>query len=100
MLVVGALRDLIGESTKREPERLAALPHALDRAEDEPMRLTRELGRCDATAHGLLVDARVDEDRADEACLGLGLLRRRFGTSAHEIERHTGMSVSGALLKK
>src|SRR5216117_1541881 len=82
-----------------ESERLAALPHALDRAEDEPMRLARELGRCDAAAHRLLIDARVDEDSADEACLGLGLLRGRFGTSAHEIERHTGMSVSGALLK-
>src|SRR5581483_8811515 len=83
-----------------EAQRLTALPHAFDRAEHETMRLARELRRGDATADGLLVDVGVDEDRAEEARLGLRLLRRRLRPGALERQRHTGIWSSAALLKK
>src|SRR5205809_4610196 len=83
-----------------EAERLAALPHPLDRSEHEAMLLARKLRRRDASADHLVVDVRVDEHRADQAGLGLRLLRRGLWGTSREIERHTGVWSSGALLKK
>src|SRR4051812_27251437 len=83
-----------------EAERLAALPHALDRPEDEAGLLARELGRRDAAADPLLLDASVDEDGAEEGRLLLGLLGRRLRCGALDVDRHTGVSPSAARLKK
>src|SRR5438552_4758983 len=82
-----------------ESERLAALPHAFDRGQHQTVRLTRELRRRDAAAERLLVDARVDEDRTEEACLRLGFLRRWLWRVSRDVDRHTGIWSSAALLK-
>ena len=64
------------------------------------MLLAGELRRSDAPADRLLIDVRVDEDRAEEAGLCLGLLRRWLRRVARDVERHTGVSLSCVLLKK
>src|SRR5439155_2243729 len=51
-------------------------------------------------AERLLIDARVDEDSAEEARLGLRLLRRRLRRAARDVDGHTGIWSSAALLKK
>src|SRR6185503_3602776 len=68
--------------------------------QDQAVLLARQLGGGDAAADRVFVDAGVDEDRAEEARLRLGLLRRRLWRVALDVERHTGVSLSGVLLKK
>jgi hypothetical protein len=100
--------DLIELATRRElrlhaleTQRLTTLCDPLDRAQDESMLLARQRGRRDASADDVVVDRGVDEDRAEQRCLRLGILRRRFRRAASEsvLDRHTGIWSSAALLK-
>src|SRR2546425_8336037 len=84
-----------------ETQGLATVGDPLDRAEDEAMLLARKRGRRDAPAHDPLVDRGIDEDRAEQRGLGLGILGRRLRRAAFEsvVDRHTGIESSAALLK-
>src|SRR5688572_17484598 len=64
------------------------------------MRLARQIRRCDLAALQLLVQVTVEKHGTEERRLGLGILRRGLRRDAVGEDRHTGIPLSSARLKK